>query len=70
MTSITPLQRQRIPAMERLISMALLAPVTAASATASRFPVVKPNSKDRMTIPVQTHVMAMTVPPSDFVNLL
>ena len=39
MISMTPLQRHRTPAMERLSSTAAEAPSRAASATASRFPV-------------------------------
>ena len=58
MISMTPDQRHRIPAMERLSSMAAFAPSRAAFATASRRPVKRPNNKDSTTIPVQTQAIA------------
>lgn len=49
--------------MERLSSTAEEAPSNAASATASRFPVASPKARERMTIPAQTHVIAIEIPP-------
>ena len=61
--SMTPLQRQRTPAMARLSSMADRAPSSAAFATASRFPVRSPKTNDSVTIPVQTHVISILFLP-------
>ncbi len=58
-TSITPDQRQSTPAMARPSSTADPAPSIAAEATASRFPVAIPNTRDSATIPVHTQDMAI-----------
>ena len=59
MISMTPLQRQRTPAMARLSSMADRAPSSAAFATASRFPERRPKTSESVTIPVQTHAISI-----------
>ena len=63
MISMTPLHRHRMPAMETLSSTAEAAPSIAASATASRFPVNRPKTRDSTTIPVQIQVIAIVIPP-------
>lgn len=52
-----------MPAMETLSSTAEAAPSIAASATASRFPVNRPKTRDSTTIPVQIQVIAIVIPP-------
>ena len=49
--------------METLSSTAEAAPSMAASATASRFPVNRPKTRDSTTIPVQIQVIAIVIPP-------
>ena len=63
MISMTPLHRHSTPAMETLSSTAEAAPSMAASATASSRPVMRPNTRDSTTIPVQIQVIAMVIPP-------
>ena len=72
MTSITPLQRHRIPAIERASSMAEDAPSMAAAATASICPVQRPHIRESTTIAVHVHVIAMLFPPfgGDFCKML
>ena len=64
MTSITPVHRQSIPAMDRQSSTASFAPVTAAAATASPRPPAIPNSMDAAVIPV--HRIDITTPSAPF----
>ena len=53
MTSITPIQRHSIPAMERHSSTAAAAPSMAAAATAPLCPVHSPHTSDSTTMPSQ-----------------
>ena len=63
MTSITPVHRQSIPAMDRASCTAAEAPSTAAEATAGPRPVASPHRMERTTIPVQITVIVMPIPP-------
>ena len=59
MISMTPLHKHKIPAMDRLSSMAERAPSKAAPATASSSPDARPKTSDSVTIPVQTHAISI-----------
>ena len=63
MTSITPDHRHSTPAMEMPSRTAEPAPSRAAAETASRFPVKRANTREKITIPDQTQVIAMGKPP-------
>ena len=63
MTSITPIQRQSTPAMDRHSSTPAAAPSMAAAGTAGPRPVASPHSTDNTTMPVQMIVIAIA-PPS------
>ena len=55
--------------MERLSRMAESAPVRAASATASRFPVARPKPRDRTTIPLHTQDIAISISSFCSINI-
>ena len=63
MTSITPVHRHSIPAMEMASSTAAPAPSTAAAATSGPLPTASPHRMDSATIPVQiTLIVKMDSP--------
>ena len=64
MTSITPVHRHIIPAMERHSSTAAEVPSTAAAATSGPRPVARPHSTEMTTIPVQITVIVILPTPS------
>ena len=63
MTSITPIHRQRTPAMEIPSSMADAAPSSAADASSPWLPIARAQSRESAVIPVQITVIAMVSPP-------
>ena len=63
MTSITPVHRHSIPAMDRESCTAADVPSTAADATAAPRPVASPHRTDTAIIPVQITVMVTSSPP-------
>ena len=62
-TSITPIHRQRTPAMEIPSWMASPAPSRAAAASWPWLPRARAQNRDRAVIPVQITVIAMAMPP-------
>ncbi len=63
MISITPIHRQRTPAMEIPSSMAEAAPSSAADASSPWLPIARAQSRESAVIPVQITVIAMVSPP-------
>jgi hypothetical protein len=63
MTSIIPVHRHSIPAMDRESSTAAAAPSTAAVATSGPRPTASPHRIETATIPVQITVMVILIPP-------
>ena len=62
-TSITPVHRHSIPAMDRHSSTAAWVPSTAAAATWADCPVASPHRMESTTIPVQRIVIVIPLSP-------
>ena len=65
MTSITPVQRHMMPAIDTHSSTAAVAPSSAAPPSSPTLPVSMPNTSETATIPVQSHAIAIKIPPPE-----